>query len=70
MRDYRYAYAFPQRVILGIDGSADEIRGAEASQVIFDEGRPYRYGEDFSFVGPTIRPEMQYPRELRYGAGS
>jgi len=44
------------------------IRGAEASQVIIDEGRPYRYGEDFSFVGPTIPPEMQFPREGPYAA--
>ncbi|UJC77958.1 hypothetical protein D4768_09785 [Rhodococcus erythropolis] len=68
IRDASYAYAFPQRVILGLNGSADEIRGAEASQVIIDEGRPYRYGEDFSFAGPTIPPEVQFPREGPYAA--
>lgn len=35
---------------------------------ILDEGRPYRYGEDFSFAGPTIPPEMQFPREGPYAA--
>lgn len=46
------------------------IRGAEASQVITDEGRPYRYGEDFSFADPTIPPEMQFPREWPDFAGA
>ncbi|WP_192711886.1 hypothetical protein [Rhodococcus sp. OAS809] len=41
----------------------EATRGGEASQVIIDEGRPYRYGEDFSFADPAIPPEMQFPRE-------
>lgn len=61
-----YMYAFPQRVVLGVDVSAGGT--TEVSQVIIDEGRPYRYGEDFSFAGPTIPPEMQFPREGPYAA--
>ena len=44
------------------------IRGVEAPNVIIDEGRPYRYGEDFSFAGQTIPPELQFPREGPYAA--
>lgn len=67
IRDATYAYAFPQRVVLGLDGSSSaEVRVREASRAIVDEGRPYRYGEDFSFAGPTIPPEMQFPREGPY----
>ena len=37
---------------------------------ILDEGRPYRYGEDFSFADQTIPPEMQFPREWPGYAGA
>ncbi|WP_058037058.1 hypothetical protein [Rhodococcus sp. KB6] len=37
---------------------------------ILDEGRPYRYGEDFSFADQTIPPEMQFPREWPGFAGA
>lgn len=75
-QDDRYMYAFPQRVILGVGPIEAEriiareqaVRGVEAAQVIIDEGRPYRYGEDFSFADQTIPPEMQFPREGPYAA--
>ncbi|WP_454835832.1 hypothetical protein [Rhodococcus qingshengii] len=46
------------------------IRGAEASQVTIDEGRPYRYGEDFSFADQWFPPEVQFPREWPDFAGA
>ncbi len=46
------------------------IRGAEASQVVIDEGRPYRYGEDFSFADQGFPPEVQFPREWPDFAGA
>ncbi len=77
-QDDRYMYAFPQRVILGVGPIEAEriiareqaVRGVEAAQVIIDEGRPYRYGEDFSFADQTIPPEMQFPREWPGYAGA
>lgn len=68
IRDANYAYAFPQRVVLGVDVSAGGT--TEVSQVIIDEGRPYRYGEDFSFADQRFPPEVQFPREWPDFAGA